>query len=554
MGTCLSRIHHTESPDEDAGLACPGLPIQEPTQSFWTYPPSSIAAHVSQNTPPPYADVVIIGSGISGASFARTLLGMDQQRDISEGKPLTVVMLEAHETCSGASGRNGGHINPGLYDDYEDLRNRFGVRAARNMIHFRLAHLEILRSVGELEAPDADCREVEAVDVYYDEETFSEAKRLLKVYKAEMPEEAEPYECTEGEEARTKYNLSKEALGCITTRAGAVHPYLFVTGVLTRLLEDYPKHFHLYTRTPCTSITGPSTNNPLYRLHTPRGVISASHVVHLTNAYIGTLIPGLSQVVARMRETMSAQRPGSALQLKMPCGERSYVFYDNPSKKSFDYLTQLRSGELMFGCGLEGDVDAGSSGMYDLHSAALVSGALPVYFGAANWGAEAVDAPPESNSELAQEPWAKGRVKALWSGELSVSADGFPWVGRVPPSICGRAAPRLLDYNPRMARPAEWVAAGYSGEGMVHAWLCARAVALMVLGMDDRRDIETEVVFGAGQSVKEWLPTCFIISEARLKRLSQDQKYREVSGSKGKVYNTKSHAFRSRTKDLFAFR
>jgi len=47
---------------------------------------------------------VIIGSGISGASFARTLLGIDQQRD-GEGKPLTVVMLEAHETCSGASGR-----------------------------------------------------------------------------------------------------------------------------------------------------------------------------------------------------------------------------------------------------------------------------------------------------------------------------------------------------------------------------------------------------------------------------------------------------------------
>lgn len=70
------------------------------------------------------------------------------------------------------------------------------------MIHFRLAHLEILKSIGDVEAPDADCREVDAVDVYYDEETFNEAKRLLKVYKTEMPEEAEPYECTEGDEAR----------------------------------------------------------------------------------------------------------------------------------------------------------------------------------------------------------------------------------------------------------------------------------------------------------------------------------------------------------------
>lgn len=105
-----------------------------------------------------------------------------------------------------------------------------------------------------------------------------------------------------------------------------------------------------------------------------------------------------------------------------------------------------------------------------------------------------------------------------------------------------------------MARPAEWVAAGYSGEGMVNAWLCARAVALMVLGMDDRKDIEMDGEFGAGQCVWEWLPSCFIISEARLKRLIQEQKCRE-GGSKAKVYNnTKSYTMRSRTKDLFTFR
>ena len=47
---------------------------------------------------------VIIGSGISGASFARTLLDIDQERD-DNSDPLSVVMLEAQETCSGATGR-----------------------------------------------------------------------------------------------------------------------------------------------------------------------------------------------------------------------------------------------------------------------------------------------------------------------------------------------------------------------------------------------------------------------------------------------------------------
>jgi glycine/D-amino acid oxidase-like deaminating enzyme len=40
---------------------------------------------------------VIIGSGISGASFARTLL--------ERGSGLHVVMLEAQDVCSGATGR-----------------------------------------------------------------------------------------------------------------------------------------------------------------------------------------------------------------------------------------------------------------------------------------------------------------------------------------------------------------------------------------------------------------------------------------------------------------
>lgn len=48
--------------------------------------------------------VVIIGSGISGASFARTLLDIDQERN-HDSDPLSIVMLEAQETCSGATGR-----------------------------------------------------------------------------------------------------------------------------------------------------------------------------------------------------------------------------------------------------------------------------------------------------------------------------------------------------------------------------------------------------------------------------------------------------------------
>lgn len=77
----------------------PGLPHANPTLPFWTVPASRLSKHLSSEQLPDYADIVIIGSGITGTSVARTLL--------LEGDPkLKVVMLEARETCSGATGRS----------------------------------------------------------------------------------------------------------------------------------------------------------------------------------------------------------------------------------------------------------------------------------------------------------------------------------------------------------------------------------------------------------------------------------------------------------------
>ena len=55
---------------------------------------------------PAEADVVIIGSGMCGAVTGHTLLNRSD-------RPRKVVVLEAREICSGASGRNAGHCRPG---------------------------------------------------------------------------------------------------------------------------------------------------------------------------------------------------------------------------------------------------------------------------------------------------------------------------------------------------------------------------------------------------------------------------------------------------------
>lgn len=258
-------------------------------------------------------------------------------------------------------------------------------------------------------------------------------------------------------------------------------------------------------------------------MHTPNGTILTPHVVHATNGWVSHLVEPMRQKVAPTRGTMSAQRPGTALGHTTRGGARSYVFY--PGGLGYDYLTQLPGGEreLMFGGGWAsafdsavGDVGLADDSAYSIAVASHLAGALPLYFGAGAWGREA---PPATGGEEAG-LWGEGRTKAQWGGILGISADGMPWVGRLPHKIAGRAAPpesstpRATNKEDGEARtttapPGEWISAGYTGEGMVHAWMCGKALAGMVLDREDE--------------VKEWFPEMLRITEPRWKKASLEE-------------------------------
>jgi hypothetical protein len=157
---------------------------------------------------------VIIGSGITGTSFARAILGHNSGNDV-QGKPLKIIMLEARDTCSGATGRfveffhpffqthivvkelterirNGGHITPVLYSDYIGLKETYGKEMAKQIIRFRLSHLQELLTVAKEEnlLDDSQCRQVEAFDVFHDTGLFRKALSWLREYQTDLPEES----------------------------------------------------------------------------------------------------------------------------------------------------------------------------------------------------------------------------------------------------------------------------------------------------------------------------------------------------------------------------
>jgi hypothetical protein len=155
--------------------------------------------------------------------------------------------------------RNGGHISPNLYQDYSRLVAAYGTAAARDIIRFRLAHLPTLLEVAAEEdlLQEAQARKVQQIDVYLEDQLYRHAKRDLEEYVHGLPERRTDYivhetrsdlEVAYPKTSVIRYihlsqalQLSQKVSGCLSTWGGALHPYRFVTGILTRLINAYPR-------------------------------------------------------------------------------------------------------------------------------------------------------------------------------------------------------------------------------------------------------------------------------------------------------------------------
>lgn len=79
------------------------VPVPNSTLSFWRTELDEIDTHRSTAQLPSEADIVVIGAGYAGASIVHHLL----EKAKSDSKKPSIVILEAREACSGATGRNG---------------------------------------------------------------------------------------------------------------------------------------------------------------------------------------------------------------------------------------------------------------------------------------------------------------------------------------------------------------------------------------------------------------------------------------------------------------
>ena len=469
----------------------PGLPVLNPTQSFWQSPPHPLA-NIQSTSLPSTADVVVIGSGITGCSVAKALLDSSNQK---------IVLLEARSISSGATGRNGGHLTSSAVEDYPALVEQFGKPMAKKIAQFTFRNVErvyeLSSSFGESIQRASEARRVEGLGTFLDD-SIDHCTKAIALFEEENPDWKGRYRIIDAKDTRSS-EFEKQPInstGAIVGPAGAIWPYRLVANVFDQLLKTHSDRFTIETSTPVLSITykdDASTTNHAYTLTTPRGSITAGKIIHCTNGHAGHLLPGLRNgALFPLRGNMSVQTRGHSF--PNLGASRSWSFHHRPRlDASTDaialglyYMTQnAHTGDIFIGGENDSLPNLLSSDDSRLGSSSSTSlkDILPGLFG---------DSPGWAETEAS-------RVKSLWSGIMGFTADGMPLVGRVPESISGRS---------RSSNGGEWIAAGFNGYGMVNAWLCGEAVADMVMSANDGE---------ASEAVKEWFPEAYLVTEERMR-------------------------------------
>ena len=443
----------------------PGLPRANPTVSYWQKPESSLAHHRSTDVLPATADVVIIGSGITGASAAFHLL-------THPSPPASVVLLEARAACSGATGRNGGHTKHASYGSFLNTAETFGTEEAVRIARYEYACMKAMHATARELGIACDSWQGRTVDLMYDNGECERAKRSIAALQEALGRDnpAAHYTFWGAEAARTEF-LAPGAAGAVTYEAGSMSGYKFVTGVLSVAVQ---KGLNLQTETPALALRKAEEGS--WEVETPRGTVRAARVMLATNGYSAHLLPQLQGTIVPRRGHMSAQRPGSGLPRNGLGATYSYVSGDR-----YEYMIQRPPGTtdanmvMIGGCSIKALSQGGGAQEWGSTDdtvrneliVKLLEACTKEYFGE-NWGEDHPD----------------GRMALCWTGIMGFSADDRPFVGEIP------------------GETNLFISASFQGQGMVLCWLAAKHVARMMLGP-----------YGADESL---IPNAFLITSDRL--------------------------------------
>lgn len=266
-----------------------------PTQLRASLPPSLYAdtARPPADTPPLAGDrrtsVCVIGGGFTGLSAALHLA--EQGTD--------VVVLEQHEPGWGASGRNGGQVNPGLKHDPDTVESDFGPDLGGRMVKMSWDAPNVVFNLIARHQIQCEASQSGTMRAAWQRNNVAD----IETAYAQGARRGMPVERLDRDAMRAKTGTDRYLCSLLDNRGGHVNPLGYARGMAQAAIQAGAT---IHGSTPATKIWREGTT---WNIATPTGTVTADRLILGTNGYTDDLLPKLRRSIVPVFSGVTASAP-----------------------------------------------------------------------------------------------------------------------------------------------------------------------------------------------------------------------------------------------------
>jgi hypothetical protein len=351
-------------------------------------------------------DVAIIGGGYTGLSAALHLAEAG----------VRVTLLEAETPGWGASGRNGGQINPGLKDTPDAIEARFGPEIGGRLVRLSGGAADKVINLIRRHAIACDPVQTGWIQPVHTPAALAAAQDRV----AQWARQGAPVKMLSRAEVADLMGTDAYLGGTIDARGGNLHPLNYALGLAEAARRSGAI---LYSHSRATRL---DPDGDGYVIRTATGRLRARRVILGTNGYTDGLAPPLAKTLVPVRSIQVATAPlGDSLRRSiLPGGQAA-----SDSRQLLLYFRMDRDGRFIMG----GRGAFGATGTLRLLER-LRRVAVQIY------------------PQLAAVDWTYA-----WGGNVAMTVDHYPHLNRLGPGVMA--------------------AVGYNGRGVAMATVMGKVLA-----------------------------------------------------------------------------